>query len=59
MKQSKIKDPDLAKVMPALLRAAKQARRIAAETNTPLIVYRNGKTVKVSVVKEKRARYGN
>jgi len=57
MKSSKIKDPDLAKVLPALLRAAKQARRIAAATNTPLIVYRNGKTVKVSV-KEKRAKYG-
>jgi hypothetical protein len=59
MKSSKIKDPDLEKVLPALLRAAKQARRIAAATNTPLIVYRNGKTVKLSVVKEKRARYGN
>ena len=58
MKQSKIKDPDLAKVMPALLRAAKQARRIAAATNTPLVIYKNGKTIKLSV-KEKRPKYGD
>jgi hypothetical protein len=44
---------------PALLRAAKQARLTALATNTPLVIYRNGKTVRLSMVKEKRARYGN
>jgi hypothetical protein len=51
---TKIKDPDLEKVLPALLRAAKQARRIAAATNTPLVIFRNGKTVKLSVVEPRR-----
>ena len=59
MSSKKIKDADLAKVKPALLRAAKQARRTAIATFTPLVIYKNGKTVKLSVVKEKRVRYGN
>ena len=47
----------MAKVKPALLRAARQARRIAAATFTPLVVYKNCKTVKQMVVKERRTRY--
>jgi hypothetical protein len=51
----KIKDADLAKVEPALLRAAKQARRTAAATYTPLVVYKNNKTIRQKVVIDKRA----
>jgi hypothetical protein len=58
MKPIKIKDADLAKVEPALLRAAKQARRTAAATFTPLIVYKNDRTIRQTVVKEMRAEYG-
>lgn len=57
MSSLKIRDPDLAKVEPALRRAAKQARRIAAATHTPLIIYKNGRVVRQTVVKEKSARY--
>jgi hypothetical protein len=46
MSSTKMKDPDLAKVRPALLRAARQARRIAAATHTPLVIYKNGRTIK-------------
>ena len=41
-----ILDKDLAKAGAALRRAAKQARRIALQTNTPLVVYENGRVVK-------------
>jgi hypothetical protein len=54
----KIKDADLAKVEPALRRAAKQARRTAAATYTPLVIYENDRTIKRSVVNEKPAGYG-
>jgi len=54
----KIKDADLAKVEPALRRAAKQARRTAAATYTPLIIYENDRTIRKTVVNEKRLRYG-
>jgi hypothetical protein len=39
-------DKDLAKVGIALRRAAKQARKIAIQTNTPLVVWENGREVK-------------
>ena len=58
MNSTKIRDADLAKVEPALRRAAKQARRTAAATYTPLVVYKNDKTIRQTVVKEKRARFG-
>jgi len=46
MKQRKrVKDPDIRGVGPALRRAHKAARRIAAATNTPLVVWENGKVV--------------
>ena len=57
MTSMKIKDADLAKVGPALRRAARQARRIAAATHTPLVLYKNNRTIKQSVVSEKPARY--
>ncbi len=49
MKRSKkvvIRDKDLAKVGTALRRAAKQARKIALQTNTPLVIYENGRVIK-------------
>jgi hypothetical protein len=58
MNSAKIKDADLAKVEPALRRASKQARRIAAATNTPFVVYKNERKTRQTVVKEKRPRYG-
>jgi hypothetical protein len=42
----------LAKVGVALRRAAKRAREIAAQTNTPIVVFENGKVVKKKVTKK-------
>jgi hypothetical protein len=55
MKRTKkvILDEDLAKAGIALRRAAKQARKIALQTNTPLVVYENGRVVKKKLVREK------
>ncbi len=44
-KRRRVKDPDIRAVEPALKRAALAARRIAKATNTPLIVWENGKVV--------------
>jgi hypothetical protein len=46
-------DEDLAKVGVALRRAAKQARKTAIQTNTPLIVWENGRVVKKKLSREK------
>lgn len=48
-----IHDEDLAKVEAALKRAAKNARKIAEQTKTPLIYYINGKVVKKYPAKSK------
>lgn len=56
MKKSKkvvVHDEDLAKVGIALRRAAKQARKIAEQTNTPLIIYEGGRVVRKKVGKKK------
>jgi hypothetical protein len=56
MKRSKkivVLDKDLAKVGTALRRAAKQARKIALQTNTPLVVYENGRVIKKKLSKGK------
>ncbi len=42
-------DPLLAKVEPALHRAAKRAREIAARTNTHLVIYEDGETKLIKV----------
>jgi Ribonuclease G/E len=47
-------DEDLAKVGTALRRAAKQARKTALQTNTPLIIYENGRVIKKIIVREKQ-----
>ena len=54
MKKEKIvvRDELLAKVGVALRRAARRARAIAAQTNTPIVVYENGKVVKKKVAKK-------
>ena len=44
-KTKQISDPLLAKVEPALRRAAQRAREIAERTNTPLVFCENGKIV--------------
>lgn len=55
MKRTKkvVRDEDLAKVGTALRRAASQARKIAEQTNTPLIIYEAGRMVRKKVGKEK------
>jgi hypothetical protein len=51
-------DPDLQKVGVALRRAARRARKTAEKTNTPLVVYENGRLVLLKVsnrnIKEKK-----
>jgi len=42
-----VNDPDILGVGPALRRAARRARELAARTHTPLVVYRDGKVVKL------------
>jgi hypothetical protein len=44
-KRRRVKDPDIRGVGPALRRAARTARRIAKATNTPLVIWENGKVV--------------
>ena len=58
MSPIKIRDADLAKVGPALRRAARQARRTAAATNTPIIIYKNDRMIRQVVAKEKPLPYG-
>lgn len=45
-------DEDLCKVGPALQRAAKQARKIANRTHTPLVIYEQGRVIRKMVEKE-------
>ena len=40
--ESKLPDPDMQGADKALLRAARRAREIARQTNTPLIIVRDG-----------------
>jgi len=47
-----ILDKDMARVGIALRRAAKQARKIAIQTNTPLVVWENGRVVKKKLSRE-------
>jgi hypothetical protein len=44
-KRRRVKDPDIRGVGPAMRRAASAARHIAKATNTPLILWENGKVV--------------
>jgi len=47
-----IHDKDLAKVGAALRRAAKQARKTAERTHTPLVIYEEGRVIRKMVRKE-------
>jgi hypothetical protein len=48
-------DPDILGSLPALRRAARQARKLAVRTNTPLYVLKKGKVVNLNPA-SKRAR---
>ena len=45
-------DIDLAKVGVALRRAAKQARKTAERTHTPLVIYEQGRVIRKMISKE-------
>lgn len=44
---STLDDPDMQGVIPALMRALKQAHKIAHQTGTKIVTMRNGKVVAV------------
>ena len=46
----KSKDEDLEKAEEALKRAAENARKKARQTNTPLIIFKDGRIIKEKVV---------
>ena len=48
-----IHDEDLAKVGVALRRAAKRAREKADRSNTPIIIFENGRVIKKKIVNKK------
>jgi len=54
-----IQDPDLARVEAALQRAAKNARKRAKDTNTPLVIYKDGQIILQSVDEEKQKTTGS
>ena len=45
---SKAKNPDLRASLVAMQRAAELARQIALQTNTAIVVVRDGKTVRIT-----------
>jgi len=47
-----IQDPDLARVEVALQRAAQRARKIAKDTRTPLVIYKDGRIIMQPVDEE-------
>jgi len=51
-KKLPILDKDMARVGIALRQAAKQARKIAIQTNTPLVIWENGRVVKKKISRE-------
>lgn len=56
MTRHKVSDPDIIGAEAAMLRAAKQARIVAAVTDTPLVLWVNGRIVrkKVSLAEARR-----
>ncbi len=59
-----VRDSDLAKVEPALKRAAAQAKRLAIQSGTPFYIWKDGRVVdlnkrstKTYAVRERKARY--
>jgi hypothetical protein len=55
--KSPLQDKDMQGAPKALLRAAKRARELAAQTGTPFVVMRNGKLVR-EIIKPKSKRVG-
>jgi hypothetical protein len=60
-----VRDSDLAKVGPALKRAAAQAKRLAIQSGTPFYVWKGGRVVDLNkrsaaayTVRERKSRYG-
>jgi hypothetical protein len=47
--KSRLRNPDLQAAPRALLRAAKRAREIARQTNTAIVIVRDGKIVEEKV----------
>ena len=47
--KAEIRDKDLQGVEKALRRAGTRARKIAEQTNTPLVIYKDGKIIKKKV----------
>ncbi|MCK5070984.1 MAG: hypothetical protein KAR01_10595 [Desulfocapsa sp.] len=52
--KTKIRDKDLQGVEDALRRAGTQARKIAEQTNTPLVIYKHGQIVREDVSKKRK-----
>ncbi|HEY0142728.1 MAG TPA: hypothetical protein VGF48_17645 [Thermoanaerobaculia bacterium] len=50
--ESKLSNPDMQAAPRALLRAARRAREIARQTNTPLVIVRDGVLVEEMVTDE-------
>jgi hypothetical protein len=50
----RVLDEDLAKVGAALRRAARQARKMAEQTHTPLVIYEQGRLIRKMVERESR-----
>lgn len=55
MKQTRhrVRDADLSKADAALKRAAMRARKVAEQTNTPLVVYEGGRVIWKEVARAK------
>jgi argonaute-like protein implicated in RNA metabolism and viral defense len=52
------KNKDLAGSLPAIHRAAESARELAVRTNTAIIVFRDGKIVRVTAEELRKAGFG-
>ncbi len=52
------KDPDIIGSLPALRRAARAARKLAARTGTPLYIFKDGRVVDINPVKGRRKKSG-
>ena len=46
-------DPDIVGSFAALRRAARRARKLAIETNTPLYIWRDGRVVNLNPIRRK------
>jgi hypothetical protein len=55
--KSNLPNADMQAAPRALLRAARRAREIALQTNTPLVIVRDGKLVEETVTEEDLSRF--